>query len=352
MTFDSHAEYYTYDDVLIKPKKSGVLSRKDVDTSTYLTSNIKLKVPLINSNMDTVCSEALSESLFKAGGISTIHQFMSIEEEVKLFKKLKNKKILVIPTTGVTKDYKQRYEALVKAGSTVIMFDTPHAHTTFTIEVVKEFKRKYPKVTVICGNIASAEAARDLCEAGVDILKVGIGAGAGCLTRVKTGVGVPQFTAVLDCSKVAHEHGKKVIADSGAKQPADFAKALGAGADFLMMGRVFASTSEAPGEEKVLNGKLYKVYRGSSSMEAKIERSKNDKNYKGKKNEFIEGGSGLTEVLGSVADVVSDFHDGLRSAFSYVGANNLKEFQERVEFIKISPTVLNENGLHGMIKNV
>ncbi|MEI6462814.1 MAG: guanosine monophosphate reductase [bacterium] len=350
VTFQLLSEYFTYDDVLIKPKFSKVLSRKDVDISVYLTKDIILQVPLMSANMDSVFCEEFAEALSNAGGIATIPQFNSIENQVSILKKLLRKNINVIPTTGVMRDFEERSTALVEAGTKIIMFDTPHAHSSYTIDAIKSFKKKYPKVFLIVGNIATKEACLDLINAGADGVKVGIGPGAGCLTRVKTGVGMPQLSAVMEVSAVAKKHGVIVIADGGAKLPADFSKALGAGADILMMGRIFASTNEAPGELKFINGKRYKMYMGSSTAEARKLRAEKDPNYKANTSQFVEGGKGYTEVTGSVKDVVDDFSGGLRSAFSYVGAKNLKEFKKNVEFVKITNAVISENGLHDMIK--
>ncbi|MEI6886926.1 MAG: guanosine monophosphate reductase [bacterium] len=343
-------EYFTYDDVLIKPKFSRILSRKDVDISVKFFKDLILQVPLMSANMDSVFSESLATALYNAGGIATIPQFTSIEDQVNTYLKLVKKGIKVIPTTGVRSDFEERSAALVKAGTNIIMFDTPHAHSSYTIDAIKSFKKKYPKVFLIVGNIATKEACKDLINAGANAVKVGIGPGAGCLTRVKTGIGIPQLSAILEVSSVAKKYGVIVIADGGAKLPADLSKAIGAGADILMMGRVFASTNEADGQTKEINGKMYKVYMGSFSSEARKLRSEKDPTYKANKSQFVEGGKGYTEVTGSVEDIVNDYSGGLRSALSYVGAKNIKEFKEKVEFVKVTHSVIQENGLHDMIK--
>jgi IMP dehydrogenase len=340
---------YTYDDVLIKPQYSEVVSRKDVDISVEIAPGVKLDIPIMPVNMQTVISVDLCVKISELGGMATLHQFASIDEQVKMLQDVKSRGARVAGAIGATKDYLERAKALIDNGVSLIIMDTPHAHSFFTINAVKEFRKMFGDFPFIAGNIATREAAVDLINAGVDGIKVGVGPGAACLTRVNAGAGMPQLTAVLECAEIAKQMGKTVIADGGIQTPGNFAKAIGAGGTVAFIGSMFAGTDESPSELVVVNGKKFKRYFGSSSESAKELRIQDDPAYKNKPNEFIEGADGLTKYHGSVESLVEKLTMGLRSAMSYSGAFTVNEYQEKVIFFTVTQSGFKENGAHGLI---
>jgi len=338
----------TYDDVLIVPQYSTILSRKDVDTSVEI-KGITLRVPIISSNMTSVISEEMCVALAKAGGIATIDQFREIADERNLIKKVKKAKVPVAAACGVTKDFKERTKAIMQAGADIIMYDTPHAHSLLAQEAVSWCRKTYPKAIIGCGNVATADGTKMLISAGADIIKVGVGPGAGCITRVAAGVGIPQFTAVLECAKIAKIHKRYVIADGGVKTSGGFAKAIAAGADLVMCGSVLAGCDEAPSELIEKNGQKFKHYYGSASVVARTKRTELDKKYRAKPSEFVEGADGYVKYRGPVAQVAHEFQMGLASAMSYSNAQTIRSFHANVRFARVSSIGERENGPHGMV---
>jgi IMP dehydrogenase len=340
---------YTFDDVLLRPQYSEIISRENVDIQVEIVPGIKLKTPIMSANMQAVNSIELAVALAVAGGMATIDQFRSIEEQAAMIAKVKENNHLVAGAIGASRDYLERAEALVAAKVDVIIMDTPHAHNLLTKLAIKEFRQKFGDMPLIVGNIATKEAALFLIHHGVDGIKVGVGPGGACLTRVNTGAGAPQISAIMECFDVARNHGVSIIADGGIKAPGSFAKALAAGGTVAYMGSIFAGTDEAPSKMIEINGKQYKEYFGSSSILAKQKRSASDKGYKEKSNRFVEGDSGMTKYQGSVADVVEKYIMGLKSAMSYSGAQTITEFQERAVFSVITQNGFAENGSHGIV---
>ncbi|WP_308748823.1 IMP dehydrogenase [uncultured Anaerococcus sp.] len=255
-------------------------------------------------------------------------------------------RLIVGAGVGITSDMMERVDALVGAKVDVIALDTAHGHSKGVMEAVKKIKAKYPDLQVIAGNIATGEAARDLIEAGVDCVKVGIGPGSICTTRVVTGVGVPQISAIVDCVEVAKEYGIPVIADGGIKYSGDITKALACGANVIMAGSLFAGTEESPGETIMFEGKQFKEYRGMGSL-ASMKSGSSDRYFQNDTKKFVpEGVEGRVAYKGLVGDVVYQLLGGLRSGMGYVGAANLKELYEKSKFVKISPASLVENHPH------
>lgn len=339
---------YTFDDVLIRPQYSEINSRDEVDTSIEIVPGLRLSNPIMSANMQTVNSVALCVKISELGGLATVDQFRSIEEEANMIKEIKKQNAKIAGAIGASKDFMERAEAVISAGADLIIMDTPHAHNLLTKNAIKSFKTKFKDIPLIVGNIATKEAALFLTHHGVDGIKVGVGPGAACLTRVNTGAGAPQITAIMECYEVAKNHGIGIIADGGVKTPGSFAKAIAAGGSAVYMGSVFAGTQESPGEVIEINGKKYKEYFGSSSETAKIRRAQSDKNYKENANRFIEGDYGYTKFQGTVQDVVEKYIMGLKSAMSYVGAKNIREFQDRTVFTVITQNGVVENGAHGL----
>ena len=244
----------TYDDVLITPSKSDVRSRKDPDLSTRLTRNIRIEKPFISANMDTITEENMAAAMDELGGFGILHRFMPIEEQVQQVIHLKEKGLRNIGASiGVNQDFKERATALIRSGVNVITIDIAHGHSVQMLETMKWLKDSPPETELIVGNVATPQGVEDLCEAGADAIKVGIGPGSMCTTRIITGCGVPQMTAVALCAEVAMEKSVPIIADGGIKTSGDIVKALAAGAETVMLGSILSGVLETPGE--VRNGK-------------------------------------------------------------------------------------------------
>ncbi len=467
----------TFNDVLLIPKKSRVFSRKDINTETKLSRNIKLNIPLISANMDTVTESEMAREMAKLGGIGIIHRFLSIEKQVIEIKKVKrseniiieepltteaNKKVIdlitelkqenissalvtklkndkkyltgiitkrdllfetdpekkvsalmtknvitaspkttlkkakeilhknkieKLPITkkdgellglitlsdiikkinnpnaakdkkgrllvgaaiGVKEDFLERAKALKNAGVDVLVIDIAHGHNKREINVLKKLKKLFKnEIDIIAGNIATKEAALDLIRAGADGLKVGIGPGAACTTRIVTGVGVPQITAITDVVKIAKKYNIPVIADGGIKNSGDFSKALATGASCVMIGSLLAGCKESPGEYIIDRGMIYKYYRGMASFEAASDKKQLDKTRPDGLLRVPEGASGKVYYKGDSFMVINELVSGLRSSMSYLGAKNLKEFSKNAEFIKITNASMIESGPHGV----
>lgn len=338
----------TFDDVLLVPQYSEVLP-KEVSLNTNLTKKIKLAIPLMSAGMDTVSEYKTAISLAQAGGISIIHKNMSIKEQAEQIKKVKKQNLLVGAAIGITQDMLERAEVLIKAGVDILTIDTAHGHSKGVIEAVKKIKKHFPKTQLIAGNVATAEATLALIKAGADAVKVGIGPGAICTTRIVAGVGVPQLTAVYECAKVARKYKIPVIADGGIKYSGDIAKALAAGASVCMLGGLFAASLEAPGKKVVVNGKTYKLYRGMGSTAAMRAGSSDRYFQQNTKKLVAEGVEGMVECKGSLQDIVYQLIGGLRAAMGYCGSKDLETFYKKSQFIQISSAGLKESHPHDII---
>ncbi|MFO3716769.1 IMP dehydrogenase [Anaerococcus sp. ENR1011] len=257
-----------------------------------------------------------------------------------------NNRLLVGAAVGITNDMFDRVEALVKANVDLITVDTAHGHSKNVVAAIKDIKEKYPDLQIIAGNIATAEAAKDLIEAGADAIKVGIGPGSICTTRVVTGIGVPQITAIINCVEEAKKHDIPVIADGGIKYSGDITKALACGASVIMAGSLFAGTEESPGETILFEGRQYKEYRGMGSLAAMKDGS-GDRYFQTNTKKYVpEGVEGRVDYKGPVGEVVYQLLGGLKSGMGYVGSKDLNELYEKAKFVKISPASLIENHPH------
>ncbi len=359
----------TFDDVLLKPGYAG-FSRSDIDTSTQLTRNIKIKAPLVSAPMDTVTESKLAIALGEFGGIGIIHRNLTIEDQAAEVAKVKKAGQLVGAAVGSSPGYEARVEALVKAGVDVIVVDSAHGYAKYVIEALEHIKKNH-KVDVIAGNIATAEGAEALIKAGADGLRVGMGPGAICTTRIVSGMGVPQLTAIIDSAEVAKKHGVPVIADGGINYFGDITKALAAGASSVMMGRLFAATEESPGDvvefskdevprrfQSIVNGSAkykFKAYRGMGSIGA-MERGKqissedefHGKSYSNKSILIAEGVEGLVPCTGDLATVAGTMIEGIRSGFYYVGAKAIDELWETAVLQHITTASLSESHPHDL----
>lgn len=340
----------TYDDVILRPQYSDIVSRNDVDTSVELVKGITLRIPLVAASMHTVVSVELAVKLWELGGIAQLHQFQSIEKEVKMLRAIKERGAKVIAVVGATKDFFERATALVENDVDVLAIDTPHAHSIYAIDATKRLKQAFPDTPLIVGTVATKEGVQDLIEAGADSIKFGVGAGSACTTRISAGVGVPQFSAILDGIQGLRDSGATLIADAGIKMPADFSKAIGAGAHAIMAGKMYVGTDEAPSELVQKDGRLFKIYMGEASASAKADRAKNDPGYTGKPSDYVEGEAGFVPYIGPLEAVVQAYGMGLRSAMSYSGARSIKTFHEKAVFMQISQSSQIESTAHGLIK--
>jgi IMP dehydrogenase len=473
----------TFDDVLLVPKFSDLKSRKDADTSTMFSRRIRLSVPIVSANMDTVTESSMAIAMARVGGIGVIHRFLTLEEEVSEVAKVKRsesviiedpitlgpnrtvreawevlaehdiggivivdggrkvlglvtrrdisleddadrklhevmtpRKALITSSRGVsleearkilskhkveklplldgkgrlaglitskdimkrkqfpsaTKDPKGRLrvaaavgvkgdsliraEKVLAAGADAVVVDIAHGHSSLAVEMVKAIKRELGDVEVVAGNVASSRGASDLIKAGADAVKVGVGAGSICVTRVVTGSGVPQLTAIFDSAKGAEGSDVPIIGDGGIRNPGDVTKALAAGASSVMIGSLFAGTEESPGATILREGVRYKLTRGMASLGATVDRRVRESGVKGREEDSVleevveeevpEGVEGLIPYKGRVEDVVKQLVGGLRSGMSYSGAHNMAELRDRAEFIRITSAGYKESLPH------
>ena len=380
-------KYLTYDDVNIVPKYSEVKSRDNVDLTTRFTKNRKLHIPIVASPMDTVTEEKMAIEMMERGAVGVIHRFMSIKKQSYMMKSLHYKwdsffnigdgkersadndydewykkvkvwnrppsksdfedlkdytlmsddmaetdrmwrNLPLCAAVGVKGDYLERAKELVFNGCNVILIDVAHGHHKLVGDAIEEIKSKISNIEVIAGSIATGDGAKFLCEKGADAIRVGIGNGSLCETRIRTGVGLPQVTALLDVCSIADRYDVPVIADGGIRNVGDVCKGLGSGADSVMVGSLLSGTKESPGsiekQGEWPNEKLFKKYRGSASRDSKG----NDKN--------VEGNHKVIPYKGKVNRILSDIEDGINSSCSYVGASNLEEYRSLVEFVEVT----------------
>ncbi|VVB82247.1 Inosine-5'-monophosphate dehydrogenase [uncultured archaeon] len=337
---------YSYDDVLISPKYNKILSRRDVSFKTRVTRNYEINIPILAANMDTVCESKMAISLGKLGGLGVLHRFMSIEEQARQVREVKKEGLICAAAIGV-KDVEERVKSLADAGVNIIVIDIAHGHSKYAGKTLDYIKQNFPKVDVMAGNVATKDAAHYFLSKGADAIKGGIGPGSLCTTRLMTGAGVPQLTAIMD----VYDETKgeiPICADGGIKLPGDLTKALGAGADSVMMGFVFAGTDESPGEIIEKEEKKFKLYRGSASYDVSVKKAELDGN--NNKPISVEGEQTLLSYKGSINPIVENFLGGLASGMTYTGAKNMKELIGKVEFIEISYAGMNESIAHGLNK--
>lgn len=342
----------------------GILTNRDIRFETDFTKKIEevmTKENLITARIGISMEEALNimkqhkiEKLplvdddYKLTGLITIkdisksHQYPNSARD-------ESGRLLVGAAIGVTSDVLERVQALVDAKVDVLVIDTAHGHSKNVINHVKLIKEHFPEVQLIAGNVATGEATKALIEAGADCVKVGIGPGSICTTRVVTGIGSPQLTAVIECAKVGHEYSIPVIADGGIKYSGDLTKALGAGASVVMVGSLLAGTDEAPGEDIMVEGRRFKTYRGMGSLGA-MDSGSSDRYFQEKNSKYVpEGVEGRVIHKGKAEDVIYQLMGGLKSGMGYVGAKTLPDLYEKATFIRITNATLKENHPHDII---
>lgn len=369
----------TYDDIQIIPALSDISHRKDCNIATKISRRHAIKAPIVSAPMDSVTEWQMAQKMGELGCIGFIHRFMSIEDQVWHIKKVdewtgfidgqfvgsggsmenigistsvvSSSNILIGAAIGVTDDYCKRAQMLVDAGVRVLLIDVAHGHHKLVQEALRILKENvfcidHRRVDIIAGNIATADAAKDLIKWGADGLRVGIGNGSLCETRIRTGVGIPQITALMDIVKIAKKHDIPVIADGAIRTSGDASKALAVGADTVMLGSLFAGTKESPGETIQIghfpDEKLVKQFRGSASLSAKLDHGESVDN--------IEGNSKLIPYKGKTKRIFNTLVDGIKSSMSYVGANSLEEFYEKAKFVTVTTNGVIEAQPHLMRK--
>ncbi len=351
MNMDPIKEALTFDDVTLAPKYSDILP-SEVDTSIILSKFLKLKIPLLTSAMDTITESKMAIAIARAGGIGIIHRNLNIKKQVQEIKKVKKQNLLVGAAVGAGSNELARAKAILKEGINMIVVDTAHGHTKKVSEMIKFIKKEKNSKTALCaGNIATAEAARYLDKLGVDIIKVGIGPGSICTTRLVAGIGVPQLTAILNVRDAIKKSKVKIISDGGIKYSGDLAKAFAAGADAVMIGSLFAGTDETPGKLIKKNGKLFKSFRGMGSVGA-MNKGSADRYFQSKQKDnskyVPEGVEGLAKYKGKVSKVIFKLVGGLRSSMGYLGSKQIKYLRKKPNFIKITKAGFYESMVHNV----
>ena len=349
-------EALTFDDVTLVPKYSEILP-SEVDTSIKLTKNLKLKIPLLSSAMDTVTESKMAIAIAKAGGIGVIHRNLSIKKQVLEIKKVKKEKLVVGAAVGAGLGEFDRVKALLKENLDMIVVDTAHGHTKKVSEIIQYIKKNNNKKTALCaGNIATPEAAKFLLKLGVDIIKVGIGPGSICTTRLVAGIGVPQLSAILSVRNGIKNKKVKIISDGGIKYSGDLAKAFAAGADAVMIGSLFAGTDETPGKFIKRNGKFFKSFRGMGSVGA-MNKGSAERYFQLKQKDISkyvpEGVEGYAKYKGKVESIIYKLIGGLKSSMGYLGSKQIKYLRDKPQFVKITKAGFYESMVHNVdiVKN-
>ncbi|NGX37088.1 MAG: Inosine-5'-monophosphate dehydrogenase [Chlamydiae bacterium] len=320
---------YTFDDVALVPQFNNVPSRTEPLLETWLTKNLKIGIPLICANMDSAISEELAQILIDAGSMPIFHRFTDMETQKKWVKKFKSKTFI---SCGI-RSLKETQE-LLDLGAVGVCIDVAHGHSDRMFDYIEKLKKSHPDKDVIAGNVCTAMAYHDLVNAGADAVKVGVGPGAACTTRMVTGFGVPQLSAIYECAKIAEKLRVPLIADGGIRSSRDVVLALAAGANTVMIGNLFARTDESAAIKKESMAK----YRGQASEDFQTDF------YGGLKDKTVaEGIDFWAPVSGSANDLIDRLLGGLRSGLTYGGARSIKELQRKAEFIEVTQTYIQES---------
>ena len=344
-------EALTFDDVTLAPKYSEILP-SEVNTSIKLTKDLKLKIPLLSSAMDTVTESSMAIAIAKAGGMGIIHRNLDIKKQIIEIRKVKKQKLFVGAAVGAGVNEFKRAEEILKENIDMIVVDTAHGHTKKVSEIIKFIKKKKRNKIALCaGNIATPEAAKFLLKLGVDIIKVGIGPGSICTTRLVAGIGVPQLSAILSIRNKIKNKNVKIISDGGIKYSGDLAKAFAAGADAVMIGSLFAGTDETPGKLIKKGGKLFKSFRGMGSIGA-MNKGSADRYFQSKQKDISkyvpEGVEGFARYKGKVDNIIFKLIGGLRSSMGYLGCKEIKYLRDKPKFVKITKAGFYESMVHNV----
>ncbi|NCU39733.1 guanosine monophosphate reductase [Candidatus Falkowbacteria bacterium] len=336
---------FSFNDVLVVPKYNKIASRKEVNFQTKVTKNYSIDIPIIAANMDTVCESKMAIAIGKLGGLGVIHRFMTVSEQTEEVKKVKAENLIAAAAVGV-KDYEERVKALNEAGVNIIVLDVAHGHSKRTGKTLDYIKEVYPDIDVMVGNVATKDAAEYFISKKADAIKIGIGPGSMCITRIMAGAGVPQITAIMDVYE-ASQGRVPLCADGGMKNSGDIVKAIGAGADCIMSGSLFAGTLESPGEIIKIDEEEYKEYRGMASYLATVKKLGID----GKKVDevvHVEGEMTKIKYKGSIRPIINKLLGGLASGMTYTGSKTIEALKGKADFIEISSAGYNESVAHGL----
>ena len=343
-------ESLTFDDVTLVPQYSSILPHETI-TKTELSKNLKLNIPLLSSAMDTVTESKMAIAIAKSGGLGIIHKNLNPKKQALEVKKVKKNNMIVGAAVGTNEKDIDRVYKLLESKVDLIVVDTAHGHTKKVLTMINKIK-KISKNSIVCaGNIATGKAAKFLADSGVDIVKVGIGPGSICTTRLVTGIGVPQLSAVLDVKKALKNYKTKIISDGGVKFSGDISKAIAAGADAVMIGSLFAGTTESPGKIFKYKGKLYKNFRGMGSAGAMSAGSADRYFQKKSKNisKYVaEGVEGIVQFKGPLNKIIYQLVGGLKSSMGYMGSKTIKDLQKKSEFVKITKAGFYESMVHNV----
>lgn len=341
--------YLSLDDVLLLPQRSKIASRQEVDLS-WSVAGRRRSAPIIAVNMDDVVGVEMAVEMSRVGGMAIMPRFDSPDIHASKVRKVKKKGGVVAAAVGVKKEEWDRVEKVLIAGADHISIDVAHGHMEAVLKFVEKIRGKYSKVSLSAGVVGTHEGAVDLFKAGVDVARVGVGPGTICTTRIQTGTGVPQLTAVMEVARAAREMKREVWADGGTKSAGDIVKCLAAGASAVVVGSQLAGCKEAPGRVVVKRGVRYKEYKASTSYEAKKEQV--GKHGSGKEDHYvkhIEGVESLVPYKGKVSEVVEDLLTGIRSGLSYSGARTISELWKVRQFVQVTTVGLRENGAHDVV---
>jgi IMP dehydrogenase len=352
MDMKTITEALTFDDVLLGPQHSTVTPDL-ADPSTKIAKSIDLKIPVLASAMDTVSEYEMGIAMARSGGMAVIHRNISPQAQGAMVANVKAEKsdANIAAAIGTGADSIERVNELVKSNVDLIIVDTAHGHSENVLRMIEKIRNIHRDIRICGGNIATDKAAQALIDVGVDCVKVGIGPGSICTTRIVAGVGVPQLTAVINVSEVARKHNVSVIADGGIRHSGDIVKAMAAGANAVMIGSLLAGTDESPGDIVEMNGSKFKAYRGMGSIGAMQQGSADryfQKGSEGADKLIAEGVEGLVPAKGPVGDILHQLVGGLRSGMGYLGAQTLVDLYERGEFVKISNAGLAESHIHDL----
>lgn len=342
----------SYDDVLLIPQISNVESRSNVDLSTQITPRIRLNIPLISINMTDVTGVEMAIALGKLGGIGFLPRFEIPEKQAEMVRDVKKQNVVVGAAVGCREGYLKRAEMLANAGTDILTLDVAHGGMLQAIEATSILKRRFGnKCDIISGVIGTYETAYALYKAGADSVRVGVGPGTICITRIQTGVGIPQITGVMEAFRAAKHFNKTVLCDGGTKNSGDIVKGLAAGASAVIVGSQFAGHDETPGKIVIKDGIKYKTYNASTSL---IEKTNHTKKLNGLLKSYIkhiEGIESLVPYKGPLKYSVEKWLANIRSGYSYCGAKNIIELWQKAKFIRVSSLGVRENGAHDVIIN-
>lgn len=355
-----------YDDVLLVPQRTAVASRRDTDLSTTLAPGLDLAIPVLSANTPWCTEGSMATAMALAGGLGVLHRACTPAQQTAQLDAVKNTavpagvteasvdgdgRLRAAAAVGVTGDWRERAAMLVDHGVDALVVDVAHGHADYVLAVVSALKSQHPGVVVIGGNVATAAGTRDLIDAGTDVVKVGIGPGGICTTRLVAGAGVPQLTAVMDCVDAAGEAGVSVIADGGIKNSGDLVKALAAGAATAMLGSALAGADESPARLVEADGQRYKVSTGfvTYGMQLSLKKARGEQVTQAELDEYLpEGVEGTHTATGTLERTLHPFLAGLRSGMSYSGASTLEQLRQQAEFVQISPAGVAESRPHAL----